>query len=89
VTYVVLFGPPGLERQAIVFSLGEAARCAVRYVRERRSDVRVRLPDGEILGFEAFQEAVFAGKLSEKSATALTVAMTNVRMADLVPGTGR
>jgi hypothetical protein len=34
-------------------------------MRERRSDVRVRLPNGEVLGFEVFQEAVFSGKLRE------------------------
>jgi hypothetical protein len=62
-----MFGPPDAQRQAIVFSLGDAARCAVRYVRERRSDVRIRLPDGEILGFEEFQQAVFAGRLSDKT----------------------
>jgi hypothetical protein len=59
-------GPPEAQRQAIVFSLGDAARCAVRFMRERRSDVRVRLPDGEILKFEEFQQAVFAGRLSDK-----------------------
>jgi hypothetical protein len=64
-----MFGPPEAHRQAIVFSLGDAARCAVRFMRERRSDVRVRLPDGEILKFEEFQQAVFAGRLTDTPAT--------------------
>jgi hypothetical protein len=55
-----------LPRQAIVFSLGDAARFAVQYMRERRPNVRIRLPDGEILGFEAFQQAVFDGKLTDR-----------------------
>jgi hypothetical protein len=65
VTYVVMHGPSDCQREAIVFSLGEAAQFAVRYMHERRSDVRVRLPSGEVLSFEAFQRAVFAGELKD------------------------
>jgi hypothetical protein len=65
VTYVVIHGRSKSERQATASSLGDAARLAVRYLKEGRRDVRVRLPEGDTLDFEAFQEAVFAGRLRE------------------------
>jgi hypothetical protein len=68
VTYAVIYGPSNCQREAIVFSLGEAARFAVRYMKEGRPDVRVRLPGGDTLGFEDFQQAVFAGRLTDKGA---------------------
>jgi hypothetical protein len=67
VTYIVIFGSQKQQGQAIVFSLGEAARFAVRYMQERRPQVRICLPDGKILGFEAFQQAIFSGNLTETS----------------------
>jgi len=42
-----------------------AARLAVALVREQRRNVCVKLPDGKVLDFEAFQDAVFQGVLHD------------------------
>ena len=64
VTYIVQYG--GIEpHEQPVESVGAAARIAVAFVRERRRDVCVRLPDGTSMDFEAFQEAVFRGDLQD------------------------
>jgi hypothetical protein len=69
VTYVVSYDRWDRQREAIVFSLGDAARFAVQFTKEGRQNVRVRLPSGSVLGFEDFEHAVFAGALTEASAS--------------------
>jgi hypothetical protein len=70
VTYVVSYDRWDRQREAIVFSLGDAARFAVQFMKDGRQNVRVRLPSGATLGFEDFEHAVFAGELTEASAAA-------------------
>jgi hypothetical protein len=69
VTYVVSYDRWDRQREAIVFSLGDAARFAVQFTKEGRRNVRVRLPSGGVLGFEDFERAVFAGTLTEATAS--------------------
>jgi hypothetical protein len=66
VTYAVIHGSPSCPIAANVDSLGQAARLAVQHLKDGRQNVRVRLPGGEVLAFEAFQDAVFAGKLKDE-----------------------
>jgi hypothetical protein len=65
VAYVVIHGSSYFRREMHADTLGDAARLAVQCIKEKRPDVRVRLPGGDILGFEDFQRAVFAGELKE------------------------
>jgi hypothetical protein len=39
---------------------------AVQHLKDGRKNVRVRLPDGEVLSFEEFQCAVFSGRLRDE-----------------------
>jgi hypothetical protein len=66
VTYTVLHGSLSCPKWEIADSLGQAARLAVQHLKEGRQDVRVRLPDGEVLSFEAFELAVFSGRLRDE-----------------------
>ena len=65
VTYIVQHGPADQPAQHPAESVAAAARLAVALVREQRRNVRVRLPDGATLDFEAFQDAVFQGVLRD------------------------
>jgi hypothetical protein len=76
VTYVVSYDRWDRQREAIVFSLGDAARFAVQFKKEGRRNVRVRLPSGGILNFEDFEHAVFAGALTEASASSFRLPRT-------------
>ncbi len=65
VTYIVQHGSPDRPAEHPAESVAAAARLAVAFVREQRRNVRVRLPDGATLDFEAFQDAVFQGVLRD------------------------
>jgi hypothetical protein len=65
VTYVVQHGPVDNPAEQTADSVGAAARIAVAFVRENRRNVRVRCPDGAVMDFEAFQDAVFQGDLKD------------------------
>ncbi len=63
VTFIIQHGEDPFEQPAE--TVGAAARIAVAFVREKRKNVRVRLPDGRLMDFEAFQDAVFHGDLKD------------------------
>jgi hypothetical protein len=65
VTYIVLHGPANNPSEQTADTVGAAARIAVAFVRENRRHVRVRCPDGAVMDFEAFQDAVFQGDLKD------------------------
>ncbi|HXQ11657.1 MAG TPA: hypothetical protein VN805_11745 [Caulobacteraceae bacterium] len=64
-TYTVLHGAADSPSEHAADTLGAAARIAVAFVREDRRHVRVRCPDGAVMDFQAFQEAVFQGDLKD------------------------
>jgi hypothetical protein len=65
VTYAVLYGSSDRPTGANADSLGQAARLAVQHLKDGRRNVRVRLPDGEVLSFDEFERAVFSGRLRD------------------------
>lgn len=65
VTYSVQHGSDENPSEAPAETLGAATRIAVAFVREDRRRVRVRLPDGAVMDFESFQDAVFRGDLRD------------------------
>ncbi len=65
VTFIVKHGAENEPFEQPADSVGAAARIAVAFVREKRKAVRVCLPDGTLMAFEAFQEAVFQGDLRD------------------------
>jgi hypothetical protein len=65
VSYVVQHGPTDKPFEQPADSVGAAARLAVGFVREKRLNVRVRLPDGAVMDFTSFQDAVFQGELRD------------------------
>lgn len=64
-SYVVQHGPADKPFEQAANSVGAAARLAVGFVREKRTNVRVRLPDGAVMDFPSFQDAVFQGELRD------------------------
>jgi hypothetical protein len=65
VAYIVQHGPLDKPFEQAAETVGAAARVAVAFVREKRHNVRVTLPDGKSMSFETFQEAVFQGDLGD------------------------
>ena len=65
VTYTVQHGAADEPAEQSAETVGAAVRIAVAFVREKRKAVRVRLPDGRSMDFEAFQDAVFQGDLRD------------------------
>jgi hypothetical protein len=65
VTYIVQHGAPDRPAEQSAETVGAAARIAVAFVREKRKHVRVRMPDGTSMDFDAFQDAVFRGDLGD------------------------
>ncbi len=65
VTYVIQHGPADKPSEQAADSVAAAARIAIAFVRENRRNVRVRCPDGSVMDFEAFQDAVFQGDLKD------------------------
>jgi len=70
VTYVVQHGTADHPSEEVVETVAAAARIAIGLVREQRRNVRVKLDSGAVLGFDAFQEAVFRGELKDAEAGA-------------------
>jgi len=64
--YRVLHGAEAAPFELSVGSLGEAARAAVALMREGRHNVRVKIPDGEVLDFDAFQQAIVHRTLRDR-----------------------
>ncbi len=64
-TFTVLHGAADSPSEQTADTVGAAARIAVAFVRENRRNVRVRCPDGAVMDFEAFQDAVFQGDLKD------------------------
>ena len=64
-TYIVLHGTADRPSEQSVDSVAAATRIAIALVREQRRDVRVRLPDGAVLDFDSFQDAIFRGELKD------------------------
>ena len=65
VTYIVIHGSDEKPVQHTGETLGAATRLALAYGRENRKNVRIRLPSGATMTFEAFQEAIFQGDLRD------------------------
>jgi hypothetical protein len=65
VTYIVLHGAADSPSEQSAETVGAAARIAVAFVRENRRNVRVRCPDGAVMDFDTFQDAVFQGELKD------------------------
>ncbi len=64
-TFIVQHGTAERPSEHPAASVAAAARLAVALVREQRRNVRIKLPDGKVLDFEAFQDAVFQGVLHD------------------------
>ena len=65
VTYVIQHGPAGEPSEQPAETVAAAARIAIGFVRENRRNVRIVCPDGAVMDFEAFQDAVFQGDLKD------------------------
>jgi hypothetical protein len=65
VSYIVQHGPSDKPFEQPAESVGAAARLAVGFVREKRLNVRVLLPTGQVMDFTSFQDAVFQGDLRD------------------------
>jgi len=65
VAYIVIHGSDEKPTEQAADSLGGATRLALAYMREHRKNVRVQLPSGTTLTFEAFQDAIFQGDLRD------------------------